>query len=97
MHFLVQSARIINSIGISRSKWFWIEFELCWWFIRNQRIRLCLENVLFGILTENVCPLLQLLNYFVPIGKVYCGTVGANKSFQTFMDLGRRSSLNMKT
>ena len=25
-----------------------------------------------------------------------CGTVGANKSFQTFMDLGRRSSLNMK-
>ena len=25
-----------------------------------------------------------------------CGTVGANKSFQTFMDLGRRSALNMK-
>ena len=25
-----------------------------------------------------------------------CGTVGANKSFQTFMDLGPRSTLNMK-
>ena len=36
--------------------------------ISNQRIRLCLENVLFGILTENACPLLQLLNYFIIIG-----------------------------
>ena len=39
--------------------------------ISNQRIRLCLENVLFGILTENACPLLQLLNYFIIIGKLY--------------------------
>jgi len=30
-----------------------------------------LENVLFGILTENVCPLLQLLNCFIIIGKLY--------------------------
>ena len=43
----------------SRSKQFWIvEFELYWCLISNQRIRLCLENVLFGILTENACPLL---------------------------------------
>ena len=55
----------------SRSKKFWIEFELCWCLICNQRIGLCLENVLFGILTENACPLLQLLNYFIFIGKVY--------------------------
>ena len=39
--------------------------------ISNQRIRLSLENVLFGILTENACPLLQLLNYFMIIGKLY--------------------------
>ena len=39
--------------------------------ISNQRIRLCLENVLFGILTENACPLLQLLNYFMIIGELY--------------------------
>ena len=44
---------------------------LYWWLISNQRIRLCLENVLFGILTENACPLLQLLNYFIIIGKLY--------------------------
>ena len=55
----------------SRSKQFWIEFELYWCLISNQRIRLCLENVLFGILTENACPLLQLLNYFIIIGKLY--------------------------
>jgi len=30
-----------------------------------------LENVVFGILTENACPLLQLLNYFKIIGKLY--------------------------
>ena len=47
-----------------------IEFELYWCLISNQRIRLCLENVLFGIL--NACPLLQLLNYFIIIsGKLY--------------------------
>ena len=39
--------------------------------ISNQRIHLCLENVLFGILTENACPLLQLLNYFMIIGELY--------------------------
>ena len=55
----------------SRSKQFWIEFELYWCLISNQRIRLCLENVLIGILTENVCPLLQLLNYFIITGKLY--------------------------
>ena len=47
------------------------KFELYWCLISNQRIRLCLENVLFGILTENTCPLLQLLNYFIIIGKLY--------------------------
>ena len=37
----------------SRSKQLWIvEFELYWCLISNQRIRLCLENVLFGILTK---------------------------------------------
>ena len=55
----------------SRSKQFWIEFELHWCLISNQRIRLCLENVLIGILTENVCPLLQLLNYFIITGNLY--------------------------
>ena len=55
----------------SRSKKFWIEFELYWWHISHERIRLCLKNVLFGILKENTCPLLQLLNYFIIIGKLY--------------------------
>ena len=55
----------------SRSKQFWSEFELYWCLISKQRICLCLENVLYGILTENACPLLQLLNYFIIIGKLY--------------------------
>ena len=72
--------KVINSIlytnthlfyHYSRSKQFWSEFELYWCLISNQRICLCLENVLFGILTEKACPLLQLLNYFMIIGKLY--------------------------
>ena len=55
----------------SRSKQFWIEFELYWCLISNRRIRRCFENVLFGILTEITCPLLQLLNHFIFIGKLY--------------------------
>ena len=63
----------------SRSKQFWIEFELYWCLISNQRIRLCLENVLFGILTENACPLLQLLNYFILTGKPYLWDCGSKQ------------------
>ena len=57
----------------SRSKQFWIEFELYWCLISNQRIRL------FGILTENACPLLQLLNYFIIIGKLYLWDCGSKQ------------------
>ena len=55
----------------SRAKQFWSESELYWCLVSNQRIRLCLENVPFGILTENAFPSLQLLNYFIIIGKLY--------------------------
>ena len=58
----------------SRSKQFWIEFELYWCLISNERgIRLCLENVLFGILTRNMLALYSncMLNYFIIIGKLY--------------------------
>ena len=49
----------------------WISSRARRCLISNQRICICLENVLFGILTENACPLLQLLNYFIIIGKLY--------------------------
>ena len=55
----------------SRSNQLWIEFELYWSLISSQRIRLCLENVFFRILTENAYPLLQFLNYFILIGTLY--------------------------
>ena len=72
----------------SRSKQFWIEFELYWCLISNQRIRL------FGILTENACPLLQLLNYFIIIGKL---SLWDCRSKQILPNIyGFRSSLNMK-
>ena len=76
-NFLWQSTRIINPFVLSeqwhctRSKQFWIKFEIYWCLISNQRIRLSLQIVLFGILTENACPLLQLLNNFIITGKLY--------------------------
>ena len=63
----------------SHCKQFWIGFELYWYLFSNQRIRLCLENVLFGILTENACPLLQLLNYFILTGKPYLWDCGSKQ------------------
>ena len=48
----------------SRSKQFWSEFELYWCLISNQRILSLLGKCALEILTENACPLLQLLNYF---------------------------------
>ena len=63
----------------SPSKQFWIEFELYWRLISNQRLRFCLENVLFEISTENACPLIQLLNYFILIGKLYLWDCGSKQ------------------
>lgn len=72
MYFLFNQPESLTHLfyHCSRSKHFWSEFELYWCLISNQRIFLCLENVLFEILTENACPLLQLLNYFKIIGKL---------------------------
>ena len=57
------TAHFLNSFGLN--------LNYIGALLRNQRIRLCLENVLFGILTENACPLLHLPNYFIIIGKLY--------------------------
>ena len=71
----------------SRSKQFWIEFELFW----CQRIRLCLENACDPWNFDGKClPFTSFAELFYNYWKkTICGTVGANKSFQTFMDLGR--------
>ena len=80
----------------SPSKQFLNEFELYWCLISRQRLRFCLENVLFGISKEMLALYFNWWTILYLLRNSICGTVGANKSFQTFMDLGRRSSLNMK-
>ena len=49
---------------------FWNEFQDYWHQLSNQQIRLTLQDVLFGIITKP-CPLLNLLNYFIIIGKLF--------------------------
>ena len=49
---------------------FWSEFQDYWHQISNQQVYLSLQDVLFGILTKP-CPLLNLLNYFIIIGKLF--------------------------
>ena len=41
-------------------------------------------------------PFTSIAELFYNYWKTICGTAGANQSFQTFMDLEPRSSLNMK-
>ena len=52
------------------SKTFWTDFESYWCHLSNQPIHLSAENVLFGILSKQ-CPLSNLLNYFIVIGKLF--------------------------
>ena len=54
----------------SHSKKFWIDFESYWCLLSNQQISLSMQNILFGIL-EKRCPLSNLLNYFIIIGKLF--------------------------
>ena len=57
---------------------FWNDFELYWFRLSNQVVHLTLENVLFGMLSTQ-CPSHTLLNYFIAIGKLFCGTADENK------------------
>ena len=54
----------------SYSRQFWTDFESYWYFLSNQRVHLSLENVLYGIITQQ-CPLFNLINYFIIIGKLF--------------------------
>ena len=54
----------------SHSKQFWNDFESYWYLLSNQIIDLSLQNVLFGIISKQ-CPLSNLLNYFIIIGKLF--------------------------
>ena len=49
---------------------FWNDFQDYWHQLSNQQIRLTLQDVLFGIITKP-CPLLNLLNYFIIIEKLF--------------------------
>ena len=48
---------------------FWNEFQNSWHQLSNQRIQLTLQEVLLGIISYPR-PLLNLLNYFIIIGKL---------------------------
>ena len=52
------------------SKTFGTDFKSYWCHLSNQPIHLSAENVLFGILSKQ-CPLSNLLNYFIVIGKLF--------------------------
>ena len=49
------------------SRVFWRDFQEYWFFVRQERIHLTLEDVIVGVLTRQ-CP---LLNYVLLIAKMY--------------------------
>ena len=78
------------------SKTFWTDFESDWYHLSNQPIHLSAQNVLFGVLSKQ-CPLSNLLNYFIVIGKIiFCGTAEEAKHFLKFKDCNGNLTLNMK-
>ena len=72
----------------SHSRHFWTDFESYWLFLSNQRVHLSLENVLYGIISQQ-CPLLNLLNYFqlLSFGNCFCGTAEEAKLIQKLLGL----------
>ena len=54
----------------SHTRQFWTDFASYWHLLSKHQIHLSLKDVLFEILSEK-CPLLDLLNYFIIIGKLF--------------------------
>ena len=52
------------------SRQFWNDFESYWYILSNERVRLSLQNVIFGIISKQ-CPSTELLNYFIIVGKLF--------------------------
>jgi len=72
------------------SKQFWNDLEIYWCSISSKRVRLSLQNVLVGIIAENTDPLHLLLNYFIMIGKLFCGIAEITKFFPIFIDFEQK-------
>ena len=52
------------------SRRFWNDFKSYWCRLSNQQVRLSLQNVIFGIISQQ-CPSTKLLNYFIVVGKLF--------------------------
>ena len=74
---------------------FWNDFELYWFRLSNQVVHLTLENVLFGMLSTQ-CPSHTLLNYFIAIGKLFCGTADENKYTLKYKVIRTRKKIEKK-
>ena len=61
---------IFFTIVPMHSRQLWTDFASYWHLLSNNQIHLSLKDVLFGIFSEK-CPLLNLLNYFIIIGKLF--------------------------
>ena len=77
------------------SKTFWTDFESYWCQLSNQPIHLSVENVLFGILSKQ-CPLSNLLNYFIVIGKLFLWDCRRSQTLPKIQGLQSNLRLNMK-
>ena len=67
---LSRKPQIIFYYNCSHTRQFWTDFVSYWHLISKNQIHLSLKDVLFGIFSEK-CPLLNLLNYFIIIGKLF--------------------------
>ena len=60
------------------SRQFWNDFESYWYLLSNERVRLSLQNIIFGIMSKQ-CPSTELLNYFIIVGKLFLWDCRSNQ------------------
>ena len=78
------------------SKTFWTDFESYWYYLSCQPIHLSAENVLFGILSKQ-CPLSNLLNYFIVIGKLFLWDCRRSQTLPKIQGLQSKLKIKYKT
>ena len=71
----------------NQSRLFWSTFEQYWLSLTNERIHLSLQDVIVGRISSQNSSLVDLLNYFIIIGKLHlwdCRRDNKHPEFQRF-------------
>ena len=70
----------------NHSRLFWSTFEQYWLSLTSEKVHLSLQDVIVGIISSQISSLVNLLNYFVIIGKLHLWDCRRDYKHRTFRD-----------